>query len=94
MIREETIEKIEALEDILRQFKALLRETVSTLEGTPDAYSAEGIWIANIKCALDNDHQYSPNPNSMQGTIDDLREFVDTEGVIEPEDMDSYIDDY
>jgi hypothetical protein len=81
MNREETIEKIENLQNILSRIKYLVDEAGALLEGTEEALSAKGIWMAHIITALDNQHDYSRNPITMQDSINCLRESINLEKV-------------
>lgn len=81
MNREDTIERIESLQNVLSQIKELVDEARELLEGTEEARSAEATWMAHIVSALDNQHNYSRNPVTMQDSINDLRESLNLETV-------------
>ncbi len=52
MNREDTIEKIADLEEILMEIKDLLRQARKLLQGTPAAENAEDTWMRTIDKAL------------------------------------------
>lgn len=91
MNREDTVGKIENLQNILSQIKELVCEARELLEGTEEASSAEATWMAHILRALDNRHQFSHESRNMQNTINDLRESINWERSIVPTSDDRFM---
>ena len=65
----------EELEEVQEQMLELLDQAERIVSGTNEYDSARGYWLAHIKTALSNDHDYlGGSMSTMQDTIDALRE--------------------
>jgi ElaB/YqjD/DUF883 family membrane-anchored ribosome-binding protein len=66
-------ETIDRLYEIKTEIADLIAEARELLQDTPEAARAEAYWIAHIRCALDNDHDYlGGSMATMQESIDAL----------------------
>lgn len=71
---EDTEAAVEELEEVLEEMKTLLRRAHAALRGLPQERAAGSYWLAHIRTALDNDHEYlGRSMVTMQDTIDSLR---------------------
>lgn len=71
-------ETIERLAEIKDEIAALVDEAQDLLRDTPEADRAESYWIAQIRCALDDDHDYlGGSMVTLQDSIDALASKAD-----------------
>jgi hypothetical protein len=63
----------ERLQEIKDEMKALLAEAGALVRGTDEEDRARGYWLAHIRTALDDDHDYlGGSMCTMQETVDAL----------------------
>lgn len=82
-------ERRDRLEEILDEMKDLVAEAGRMVRGTPAASRAEAYWIAQVRCALDEDHSYlGGSMCTMADTVEELDELTqDDSGETEPPRM-------
>jgi hypothetical protein len=69
----DTGERAERLNEIYEQFRDLLDEARDLVRGTREEDRANAYWLAHIRCALDEDHDYlSRGMCTMQDSIEAL----------------------
>jgi hypothetical protein len=78
MNSKEIAERAEKLIDLKEQLEETLDEIKEALKGTPEESRAKAYWVAHIRCALDNDHDYlGGSMETMADTIEALEERAD-----------------
>jgi len=77
-------EKVRRLEEIQEEMLSLLDEARGILEGTRAYSRADAYWLAHVKIALTNEHDYlGESMCSMEDTIEELMEEAESESVFE-----------
>lgn len=73
-------EGIEQLEELKVKLEEIIEEISDTIAGIAPLHiraEAESYWLAHIKCAISDDHEYaSASMATMSSTIDDLKKYV------------------
>lgn len=68
--------RIERLVEIKEEMLELLSECHQLTRGTSEEDRARSYWLAHIRCALDDEHQFlGGSVITMQDTINGLQEF-------------------
>jgi len=76
--RERSLDAISELSEIKEEILELLGNAREVVKGTSEASRAHAYWIAHIRMALDDDHEWlGGSMCTLQGSIDSLQEEVD-----------------
>lgn len=74
------MKKADSLDEIKEEFMALMSRAKEILRDTHEADIAHVTWLAEIRMALDADHDYlARSARTMQKTIDELYKCADDE---------------
>ena len=80
--------EVRRLAEIKEDMLGLLDEAKHIVRGTPDWERAKGYWIAAIRTALDEEHEYlGGSMCTMQDTIDSLSDDDEDEADFEEENQ-------
>ena len=73
-----SIEKANELQEILEGIQSLMDDAEYLLQGTQAESRAKAYWVAHIRMAMDDEHQYlGGSMCNIQATINELREEED-----------------
>lgn len=73
--------RADELEEIFEELGEILHRAEALVRGTTEEYRADAYWLAQMKIALSNDHQFLGGAgHTLRDTIDALRRGDDTDG--------------
>jgi len=76
--REKSLDAIMTLSEVKEEMLELLNSAREAVRGTSEASRAHAYWIAHIRMALDEDHEWlGGSMCTLQDSIDSLREELD-----------------